>query len=78
MHFDRHMRGRIGKLDSIVVTSTVGNSIDVNLALHRSCARKKGFKSRFRRQSVLLDLRQNLFHLRPVEGTHGMALDVAE
>jgi hypothetical protein len=24
MHFDRHMRGRMGKLESIVVTSTVG------------------------------------------------------
>jgi len=24
MHFDRHIRGRIGKLDSIVVRSTVG------------------------------------------------------
>jgi hypothetical protein len=68
----------MGKLDSIVVRSTVGNSIDVNLALHRSCARKKASKRRFRRQSVLFDLRQNLFHLGPVEGTHGMALDVAE
>ena len=39
---------------------------------------EKASKRRFRRQSVLFDLRQNLFHLGPVEGTHGMALDVAE
>jgi len=39
---------------------------------------KKASKRRFRRQSILFDLRQNLLHLGPVEGTHGMALDVAE
>jgi hypothetical protein len=68
----------MGKLNSIVVRSTVGNPIYVNLALQGSYARKKESKGRTRRQRVLFDLRQNLFHLGPVEGAHGMALDVAE
>jgi hypothetical protein len=69
----------MGKLNSIVVRSTVGNSIDVNFgAAQIMRSEKKASKRRFRRQSILFDLRQNLLHLGPVEGTHGMALDVAE
>ena len=29
-------------------------------------------------EQQLFDISQNLFHLIPAEGTHGMALDVAE
>jgi hypothetical protein len=67
----------MGKLSSIVVGSTVGIERR-QFGAAQIMRSEKGVKRRFRRQSVLFDRRQNLFHLGPVEGTHGMALDVAE
>jgi hypothetical protein len=56
--------------------------IDANLALHKLRLGKNAFNGRLKLRSVftreLFDLRQNLFHLVPAEGTHGKALDVAK
>jgi hypothetical protein len=72
----------MGKLESIVVTSTIG--IERRQFWRRTSdgLGKSAFNGRLKLRSVfireLFDLRENLFHLVPAEGAHGMAFDVTK
>jgi len=73
---------RKGKLESIVVTSTVGigrlqfGAAQVTGAATAPLTGARNSEPFFTRG--FFDLRQNLFHLVPAESTQGMALDVTE